>query len=118
MNPLCHRIIAVFDESGTDQVNFRMFVKAMSVFSRKAKADEKLKFAFTIFDVDQDKRISNEDLFHILKLMCGTNISDESLQKIVDATIDEVGKQGVIKEDGFGTLFNNLNFKSQMTLNF
>lgn len=119
MNPLCHRIIAVLDEAGNEQVNFKMFVKAMSIFTGKAKEEEKVKFAFKIFDVDGDNVISNEDLFHVLKLMCGNNISDEQLQVIVDSTIkDSTDGKNVIKLADFDKIFNKDDFVGQMTMKF
>ena len=44
--------------------------------------------AFSIYDVDKDGYISNDDLYQILKLMVGQNknIKDAQLQQIVDRT--------------------------------
>ena len=66
---------------------------ALSVFSSK---EEKLKFAFKIYDVKGDGFISNGDLFHILKTMVGDNLEDAHLQQLVDRTI----MQGDADHDG------------------
>ena len=44
--------------------------------------------AFSIYDVDKDGYISNDDLYQILKLMIGQNknLNDKQLQQIVDRT--------------------------------
>lgn len=43
--------------------------------------------AFKVYDVDQDGFISNGELFQVLSLMVGANLTDEQLQQIVDKTI-------------------------------
>lgn len=43
--------------------------------------------AFQIYDVDRDGFISAGELFHVLKIMVGSNLKDQQLQQIVDKTI-------------------------------
>ncbi len=50
--------------------------------------------AFKIYDTKGDGYIDNEELFQVLKMLVGTNLNDEQLQKIVDKTIQEVDKDG------------------------
>ncbi|KNC70316.1 hypothetical protein SARC_17162, partial [Sphaeroforma arctica JP610] len=52
------RIIAVFDTSATDSINFRDFVNVLNVFHEESDGDEKLEFAFRIYDIDNDGFIS------------------------------------------------------------
>lgn len=59
--------------------------------------ESKLRFAFRIYDMDNDGYISNGELFQVLKMMVGNNLKDTQLQQIVDKTIlfadkDEDGK--------------------------
>lgn len=59
--------------------------------------ESKLRFAFRIYDMDNDGFISNGELFQVLKMMVGNNLKDTQLQQIVDKTIlfadkDEDGK--------------------------
>lgn len=49
--------------------------------------DKKLKFAFDIYDIDKDGFISNGELFTVLKMMVGNNLTDLQLQQLVDRTI-------------------------------
>ena len=49
--------------------------------------DKKLQFAFNIYDIDKDGFISNGELFTVLKMMVGNNLTDLQLQQLVDRTI-------------------------------
>ncbi len=92
------RIISLFDESGSDQINFHRFVQTLSVFSDKTSNADKLRIAFRCYDVDGDGVINEKDLFHILKMLVGSNINDEQLSLIVKQTLTahDLDKDGVI----------------------
>jgi Ca2+-binding EF-hand superfamily protein len=49
--------------------------------------EKKLEFAFNIYDMDRDGYISNGELFTVLKMMVGNNLTDLQLQQLVDRTI-------------------------------
>lgn len=49
--------------------------------------EKKIKFAFNIYDMDKDGYISNGELFTVLKMMVGNNLTDLQLQQLVDRTI-------------------------------
>ncbi|OCF37460.1 calcineurin subunit B [Kwoniella heveanensis BCC8398] len=93
-NPLAHRMIAIFDEDGSGTVDFQEFVGGLSAFSSKGGRDEKLRFAFKVYDMDRDGYISNGELYLVLKQMVGNNLKDQQLQQIVDKTIMEADKDG------------------------
>merc|ERR1712000_698661 len=78
-NPLATRMIAIFDEDGG----------GLSAFSNKGNKEQKLRFAFKVYDIDRDGYISNGELFIVLKMMVGSNLKDQQLQQIVDKTIME-----------------------------
>lgn len=93
------------------------FIHGVSQFSVKGDKQSKLKFAFRIYDMDNDGFISNGELFQViiswylvsytigainssilnpyvsfscfqvLKMMVGNNLKDTQLQQIVDKTI-------------------------------
>jgi serine/threonine-protein phosphatase 2B regulatory subunit len=44
-------------------------------------------FAFKIYDIDEDGFITNGELFTVLKMMVGNNLTDLQLQQLVDRTI-------------------------------
>lgn len=46
-----------------------------------------MRFAFKIYDIDEDGFITNGELFTVLKMMVGNNLTDLQLQQLVDRTI-------------------------------
>merc|ERR1711936_386877 len=86
-NPLVRRVIDIFDEDNNGEVDFKEFIQGLSHFSAKGNVESKLKFAFRIYDMDNDGFISNGELFQVLKMMVGTNLRETQLQQIVDKTI-------------------------------
>jgi len=93
-NPLATRMIAIFDEDGGGDVDFQEFVSGLSAFSSKGNKEEKLRFAFKVYDIDRDGYISNGELFIVLKMMVGSNLKDQQLQQIVDKTMMEADMDG------------------------
>lgn len=87
-------MIAIFDEDGGGDVDFQEFVTGLSAFSSKGNKEEKLRFAFRVYDIDRDGYISNGELFIVLKMMVGNNLKDIQLQQIVDKTIMEADMDG------------------------
>ena len=75
-------MIAIFDEDGGGDVDFQEFVSGLSAFSSKGNKEEKLKFAFKVYDIDRDGYISNGELFIVLKMMVGSNLKDNQLQQV------------------------------------
>ncbi|CCF56014.1 hypothetical protein KAFR_0A05790 [Kazachstania africana CBS 2517] len=93
-NPLAARIMEVFDSDNSGDVDFQEFITGLSIFSGRGSKDEKLNFAFKIYDIDKDGYISNGELFIVLKIMVGNNLDDDQLQQIVDRTIMENDSDG------------------------
>lgn len=75
-------MIAIFDEDGGGDVDFQEFVSGLSAFSSKGNKEEKLRFAFKVYDIDRDGFISNGELFIVLKMMVGNNLNDHQLQQV------------------------------------
>ncbi|KAJ9642181.1 calcineurin subunit B [Exophiala oligosperma] len=117
-NPLATRMIAIFDEDGGGDVDFQEFVLGLSAFSAKGHKEEKLKFAFKVYDIDRDGYISNGELFIVLKMMVGSNLKDQQLQQIVDKTIMEADKDGdgKISFEEFTHMVENTDVSMSMTL--
>jgi len=117
-NPLATRMIAIFDEDGGGDVDFQEFVHGLSAFSSKGNKEEKLRFAFKVYDIDRDGYISNGELFIVLKMMVGSNLKDQQLQQIVDKTIMEADKDGdgKISFEEFTQMVENTDVSMSMTL--
>jgi EF-hand domain pair len=111
-------MIAIFDEDGGGDVDFQEFVLGLSAFSSKGNKEEKLKFAFKVYDIDRDGFISNGELFIVLKMMVGSNLKDQQLQQIVDKTIMEADKDGdgKISFQEFQMMVENTDVSMSMTL--
>ena len=58
----------------------------------KASEEEKQRFIFKIYDINNDGFISNGELFQIFKLMARDSITDLQLQQLVDRTIVKADK--------------------------
>lgn len=111
-------MIAIFDEDGGGNVDFQEFVSGLSAFSSKGNKEQKLAFAFKVYDIDRDGYISNGELFIVLKMMVGSNLKDQQLQQIVDKTIMEadLDKDGKISFDEFKKMVENTDVSMSMTL--
>lgn len=111
-------MIAIFDEDGGGDVDFQEFVSGLSAFSSKGNKEEKLHFAFKVYDIDRDGYISNGELFIVLKMMVGNNLKDVQLQQIVDKTIMEADKDrdGKISFEEFKQIVEKTDVSMTMTL--
>eukprot|EP00002_Diphylleia_rotans_P040011 TRINITY_DN93_c0_g1_i10.p1 TRINITY_DN93_c0_g1~~TRINITY_DN93_c0_g1_i10.p1 ORF type:complete len:178 (-),score=48.97 TRINITY_DN93_c0_g1_i10:458-991(-) len=120
MNPLVERVIAIFDINKDECINFKEFIQALSVFSVNGAREHKLRFAFQVYDIDCDGFISNGELFQVLKMMVGNNLTDVQLQQIVDKTIIEgdVDKDGKISFEEFTKMVANTDVENKMTIKF
>merc|ERR1712186_251129 len=75
-NPLVQRVIDIFDDDGNGEVDFKEFIQGLSHFSAKGDMESKLRFAFRIYDIDNDGFISNGELFQVMKMISGTNLKE------------------------------------------
>lgn len=99
-------------------MDFQEFVSGLSAFSSKGNKEQKLEFAFKVYDIDRDGYISNGELFIVLKMMVGSNLKDQQLQQIVDKTIMEadLDRDGKISFDEFKKMVENTDVSMSMTL--
>ena len=111
-------MIAIFDEDGGGDVDFQEFVSGLSAFSSKGNKEQKLQFAFKVYDIDRDGYISNGELFIVLKMMVGNNLKDQQLQQIVDKTIMEadLDQDGRISFEEFKKMVEGTDVSMSMTL--
>uniref|UniRef100_U5EZJ6 Putative calcineurin b logous protein 1 n=1 Tax=Corethrella appendiculata TaxID=1370023 RepID=U5EZJ6_9DIPT len=129
INPLCDRIVhSFFADSNDDRVNFRQFTNVLAHFrpikttkeNRLNSRDEKLRFAFRMYDLDDDETISREELLNILHMMVGANISQDQLNSIAERTIieaDSVGN-GKITFDDFCRALERTDVEQKMSIRF
>uniref|UniRef100_A0A8C5WM31 Calcineurin like EF-hand protein 1 n=1 Tax=Leptobrachium leishanense TaxID=445787 RepID=A0A8C5WM31_9ANUR len=135
INPLGDRIINAFFIEGEDQVNFRGFMRTLAHFrpiedNEKSKdvsnseplnsRNNKLLFAFRLYDLDKDDKISRDELLQVLRMMVGVNISDDQLGSIADRTIQEADQDGdsAISFSEFVKVLEKVDVEQKMSIRF
>uniref|UniRef100_A0A5F9C924 Calcineurin like EF-hand protein 2 n=1 Tax=Oryctolagus cuniculus TaxID=9986 RepID=A0A5F9C924_RABIT len=110
VNPLGDRIIDSFFPDGSQRVDFSGFVRVLAHFRpvdeeeagiRDPKQPEplnsrmnKLRFAFQLYDLDRDGKISRHEMLQVLRLMVGVQVTEEQLESIADRTVQEADEDG------------------------
>lgn len=105
ISAVLNRMIAIFDEDGGGDVDFQEFVSGLSAFSSKGNKEEKLHFAFKVYDIDRDGYISNGELFIVLKMMVGSNLKDQQLQQVCLSLAHFAPKRGLGPREGGANKF-------------
>nr|ACO15551.1 Calcium-binding protein p22 [Caligus clemensi] len=133
INPLGDRIVHAFfkesRDSEADIVNFPDFVRVLAHFrpleknADKNKSNsrlEKLKFAFRMYDLDGDNKISKEELLAVLTMMVGANISEDQLLSIAERTIIEADKDkdNLISFEEFSNVLQRTDVEQKMSIRF
>jgi len=129
INPLGDRIVhAFFTERNDDGVNFRQFMRTLAKFRpiKENKPNElnsrekKLLFAFQMYDLDGDNKISREELLAVLHMMVGANITEEQLGSIADRTISEADQDndGMICFEEFAKVMERVDVEQKMSIRF
>ena len=62
-NPLVKRVIHIFDTNKDGKISFKEFINGLATLSTSSDEEQKLKFAFDVYDFDGDGSISNGDLY-------------------------------------------------------
>ena len=117
-NPLVKRVIAVLDKNTDGKISFLEFVQGLSSLSAGASQEEKLRFTFQIYDINNDGFISNGELFSVLKMMVGNNLNDTQLQQLVDRTIIKADEDmdGKISFEEFWKMVQDLDVIERLTI--
>jgi len=132
INPLGDRIVHAFfyesKNSEDDKVDFRDFVRVLAHFRpiKKEKTSklnsrmEKLHFAFRMYDLDGDDKISKGELLAVLTMMVGANISSEQLISIAERTIMEADqdKDELISFEEFANVLAKTDVEQKMSIRF
>merc|ERR1711899_31650 len=133
INPLGDRIVHAFfyESKNTDEekVDFKDFVRVVAHFRPVKKTPvknklntrmEKLHFAFRMYDLDGDDKISKEELLAVLTMMVGENISPEQLLSIAERTILEadLDKDDLISFEEFVKVLERTDVEQKMSIRF
>merc|ERR1712086_583788 len=133
INPLGDRIVHAFfyESRNTDEekVDFKDFVRVVAHFRPVKKNPlknklntrmEKLHFAFRMYDLDGDDKISKEELLAVLTMMVGANISPEQLLSIAERPILEADedKDDLISFEEFAQVLEKTDVEQKMSIRF
>ena len=77
-----------------------------------------MRFAFKIYDIDEDGFITNGELFTVLKMMVGNNLTDLQLQQLVDRTIikADLDYDGKISYEEFKNMVKDLDVGGKLKI--
>jgi len=117
-NPLVQRVISVFDKDSSGTVSFIEFLLGLAKLTAGTSEEQKLRFAFSIYDVNKDGFISNGDLFKVMKMMVGENLGETQLQQLVDRQIvmaDQDG-DGKLSFEEFKDAVQNIGIAEQLSI--
>ncbi|XP_045459995.1 calcineurin B homologous protein 1 [Harmonia axyridis] len=130
INPLGERIVNSFfqEDQSNDRVNFKQFMRVLAHFrpikknkeNKLNSREEKLRYAFKMYDLDDDDLISKNELLAILHMMVGANISDEQLTSIAERTISEADEDGdqMISFEEFCRALQRTDVEQKMSIRF
>ena len=96
------RIFFMFDHDKDGIISFREFLVGMSVYQR-GNTEEKLRFAFMMYDMDEDGFVDKQDCFSMLKGMWKDDVTGEirpEHAKEIIAYVDQVFDQIDLDRNG------------------
>uniref|UniRef100_A0A4X2LJK7 Calcineurin like EF-hand protein 2 n=1 Tax=Vombatus ursinus TaxID=29139 RepID=A0A4X2LJK7_VOMUR len=132
-NPLTDRIINSFFPDGGQCVDFG-FVWVLAHFRPLENEDStagdpqkpkplnsqnnKLHFAFQLYDLDCDGKISKKEMLQVLRLIVGVEVTDEQLEVIASRTVQEADEDGggAVSFEEFTRSLDKMNVGHKMSI--
>mmetsp|Transcript_1687 Transcript_1687/g.1789 ORF Transcript_1687/g.1789 Transcript_1687/m.1789 type:complete len:326 (-) Transcript_1687:227-1204(-) len=110
------------EDDPTAYITFKDFVKFLKIFNPRAPYEDKVKFQFRLFDIDEDKKITEEDLTQVLRMLVEKeeNLSHKELKIIVDRVMSETDRsnKGYIDQEDFSRVLASTDFGIKLSIYF
>ena len=119
-NPVAKRVISVLDANKNNKISFVEFLVGVARLTAATDPESRVKFFFELYDVNGDGYISNGDLFKILELMSGDDLTDEQRQQLVDRTVRDadVDLDGLLTFNEFKVAVSKVKLDDKLTVEF
>ena len=94
---LARAIFRIFDVTKTKRINFRTWVTTLSALSSNATVEEKIRFSFSLYDLNDDGSIDLHELRALLAAAVRENVlgmSEAQVQAFCDHTLRDVDRDG------------------------
>ena len=123
-NPLSSRMVEVLlDQVPSDRMSFRDFVLSLAVFAPDERREAKLKFAFKVYDLDNDNVLGRGDLVGLLRALTPVGgsrqvMNSDELDTVVDNVLEEADQDGdgAISYEEFQKAVDGSDFHSKLSL--
>ena len=83
MHPLLKRVIDALDKDRNGSISFLEFMQGLQTIQENSSDEEKIKFAFELYDINHDGFISESELYQVLKMTSKDKYDENELQSMI-----------------------------------